>query len=153
MKSFITYTLCVLLICLLSCSNNKQVVEPKGVVSFELNLPNNWNLQKLQGIDSYVGYFTDKVDTIYYDHGRMAQQYPKSLVAANKNGKILEEYVRKSVKTTIYSYTFGSNKNFVGAYFSGEFDDEITSLGVANYSDQKKVIALMKTHKFVRAER
>ncbi|SOE21773.1 hypothetical protein SAMN06298216_2229 [Spirosomataceae bacterium TFI 002] len=157
MKFHMTFknTLYLLLMSTFFFSCKKNVIDGKiepeegEYVFFELDLPSNWKHQVLQGVDSSVGYFTDQIDTIRYDHGSMASQKPKETIRFNQNGRIIEEFEVNGVQVIVYGYKTELNDEFLATYFQGKNENARTQLYTFNTANIEKVIKLMKTHKFV----
>lgn len=138
------------IILMISCRGNEgsSNLEPEeNGKFFKLNLPEGWTSTPLQGVDTSVGYFTNKTDTIWYDHGSLAFQDINSSISFF-GGKIINQEEKNNKKSVYYLLDNDGKPNSIHGYFKGKNDCQITHLHSYNLLNEKSILTIMKSHSF-----
>ena len=113
--------------------------------SFSLRFPTqDWKLVPLQGTDSYVGYYENGMDKIYFDYGWYSGNIDK-----NKTPKPLsyEETTIDGCKAVIAKEQDEAGV-LLRAIIYHKDKMNSTGLSILNPSNEQKIIRIFKTHQF-----
>jgi len=125
----------IFIITLNSCNNEDSFTienaKTLNFQSFSLDVPQDWNDFPQQGIDTYVGGLTNKIDTLYFDYGYLSfgsidaiKETTETLsfevlIVDDEAAKIVKEKRSGDLKTRYSFYTDkrdGTNLNRIYGY-------------------------------------
>jgi hypothetical protein len=154
MEKIKTLFLLISIIVITSCSGNEVTsIQYAGENNtfFKVTLPAAWISKALQGIDTSVGYFTNKTDTIWYDHGSLAFQDINSSIA-RVGGEIINQEEKNEKKSVYYLLNKEGVHNSIHGYFKGKELYQITHLYSFNLLNQKNILSILESHTFAKPE-
>lgn len=147
--TFLKIVLCMLGFCTTLLIAGCEKIEPLTISNkeFSLDLWSDWELKEEQGIDTYVGYYTNGHEKIGFDYG--------TFVGGNFNAVMGDPGILYFEETTI--------DGFPAKIVKSEYDEEsmlelLIDLGdgfkrvvvyVLNSQNDEKYIAIFKTFRFL----
>jgi hypothetical protein len=118
---------CLLLILLMfGC---KSEITPKvshETYDFSIGLPEGWIHEKLQGIDSRIGIFTNKKDTLYYDFGWYTNGFDFEF---GKDPEYTIQKIRIDKRQGQFLYPKNNQKGAVGVFLQVDKSNTLTIIG------------------------
>ena len=144
------YLFLSLIVIVLSCNTESEVL-PKNQAEFHEKNPmfiisfptTDWKLVNQQGIDSYVGYYDNGTEKIYFDYGRYGR------ILDGSKALYYEEFkLKKCACTAVISKESRTNGIVLSALIYKQDKPDRTVLYVWNPEDDEKFISIFKTHLF-----
>lgn len=141
------FVLLLLMVIALGCESvlpKKEAISHEMNPKFSLNFPaSDWKLVNQQGTDSYVGYYTNGKEKIYFDSG----WYGASL-SRDKSLYYEEVNLKKCDCNAVIAREKTANGTKLTALFFKQGKLDRTTLYVNNPQDEKMFIKIFKTHLF-----